>query len=565
LASPDLDFRAVQNRIKSLFNKENTGKCVALRAQICYHSGVEMTRLDSLDELAALRAMIADQTAKLDAQQAALHAEVEKRDAIISILRAQLDLLRHGRHGASSEKIDRKIEQYELMLEEIEAARAERAARAGLAPLPERDEATDKAKRKPLPDTLATEDKIYQAPCSCPTCGGTSFLKAADKVTQVLEHVPASMKIVRHIEKRMICKGCDTTLSGAMPSLPIERGKAGPGLLAHVMVAKFDDHIPLYRLSEMYGRLGIDISRSVMADWVGRVSVLITPLIVLIKAYIAAADRIHTDDTPVDVLEPGRGKTKTGRLWVYVFDGSRYQDPGPRAVAYYYSADRRGEHPAEHLADFGGVMHADGYGGYKKLYGNQITEAACMAHVRRKFHDVIKLKPSPVAEEALTRIGALYDIEDRIRGMTADERRELRRQHARPIFDDLKAWITDTLPSVPQKQKLAEAMRYALSRWEALGVYIDDGRVEIDNNIAERAIRPIGIGRKNWLFAGSDTGGERIANILTMIETAKMHGHNPEIYLTEILARIKDHPKDKLGELLPWNMPPRPNARQEAQ
>jgi transposase len=526
---------------------------------------MEMTHPDSLEELAALRAIIADQTAKFDAQQAALHAEVEKRDAIIGILRAQLDLLRHARHGASSEKIDRKIEQYELMLEEIEAARAEREACVGLAPLPKLDETTDKAKRKPLPDTLATEDKIYQTPCSCPTCGGTSFLKAADKVTQVMEHVPASMKIVRHIEKRMICKGCDATLSGAMPSLPIERGKAGPGLLAHIMVAKFDDHIPLYRLSEIYGRLGIDISRSVMADWVGRVSVLITPLIVLIKAYIAAADRIHTDDTPVDVLEPGRGKTKTGRLWVYVFDGSRYQDPGPRAVAYYYSADRRGEHPAEHLAEFGGVMHADGYGGYKKLYGNRIVEAACMAHVRRKFHDVIKLKASPVAEEALTRIGALYDIEDRIRGMTADQRRGLRLQHSKPIFDDLKAWITDTLPSVPQKQKLAEAMRYALSRWEALGVYIDDGRVEIDNNIAERAIRPIGIGRKNWLFAGSDAGGERIANVLTMIETAKMHGHNPEIYLTEILTRIKDHPKDKLGELLPWNMPPRKIARQEAQ
>ena len=331
------------------------------------------------------------------------------------------------------------------------------------------------------------------------------------------------------------------------------------------MVAKFDDHIPLYRLSEMYGRLGVEVSRSVMADWVGRVSVLITPLILLIKAHIAAADRIHTDDTPVDVLDPGRGKTKTGRLWVYVVDGSRHQDPNPKAVAYYYSADRRGAHPAEHLADFNGVMHADGYGGYKKLYGNQIIEAACMAHVRRKFHDIIKLKVSPLADEALTRIGALYDIEDRIRGMSADARRDMRQHHARPIFDGFNAWIAEILPTIPQKQKLAEAMRYALSRWDALGVYIDDGRVEIDNNIAERAMRPIGIGRKNWLFAGSDTGGERIANILTMIETAKMHRHNPETYLTEILARIKDHPADRLGDLLPWNMPARPKAVQNAQ
>lgn len=199
----------------------------------------------------------------------------------------------------------------------------------------------------------------------------------------------------------MICRDCDTTVSGEMPTLPIERGKPGPGLLAHIMVAKFDDHIPLYRLSEMYDRLGIDISRSVMADWVGRVSVLLAPLILLIRAHIAAVDRIHTDDTPVDVLDPGRGRTKTGRVWVYVFDGSGYQDTSPGAIAYYYSPDRKGAHPADHLANFSGVMHADGYGGYKKLYGNQIVEAACMAHVRRTFHDGIKLKPSPIADEAL--------------------------------------------------------------------------------------------------------------------------------------------------------------------
>lgn len=361
------------------------------------------------------------------------------------------------------------------MLEEIEASRAEAELRSGKTPLPELDDASEKPKRKPLPDDLATEELVYAAPCNCPTCGGTSFLKAADKVVQVLEHVPASVKIVRHVEKRMICRECDTTVAGEMPTLPIERGKPGPGLLAHIMIAKFDDHIPLYRLSEMYDRLGIDISRSVMADWVGRVSALLTPLVLLIRAHIAALDRIHTDDTPGDVLDPGRGKTKTGRVWVYVFDGSGYQSTTPAAIAYYYSPDRKGAHPADHLASFSGVMHADGYGGYKKLYGNQIIEAACMAHVRRKFHDVIKLKPSPIAEEALSRIGALYDIENRIRGMSADERRTLRQQHARPILDELKAWIEATLSTLPQKQRLAEAMRYALSRWTALSVYIDDG------------------------------------------------------------------------------------------
>ncbi|NRQ16326.1 IS66 family transposase [Ensifer sesbaniae] len=521
---------------------------------------MKTTPLDSQDELAALRVLVAEQAAKLERQE----AEVTKRDSIISLLRAQLELLRHRQHGPASEKIDRKIEQFELMLEEIEASRAEAEMRSGKLPLPELDDAPAKPKRKPLPDGLPTEELVYAAPCSCPTCGGTSFLKAADKVVQVMEHVPASVKIVRHVEKRMICRDCDTTVSGEMPTLPIEKGKPGPGLLAHIMVAKFDDHIPLYRLSEMYDRLGIDISRSVMADWMGRVSVLLSPLILLIRAHIAAVDRIHTDDTPVDVLDPGRGKTKTGRVWVYVFDGSGYQDPTPRAIAYYYSPDRKGAHPADHLADFSGVMHADGYGGYKKLYGNQIIEAACMAHVRRKFHDVIKLKPSPIADEALTRIGALYDIEDRIHGMPADERRALRQEHARPILRDLKVWIEDTLPTLPQKQKLAEAMRYALSRWAALSVYIDDGRVEIDNNIAERAMRPLGIGRKNWLFAGSDKGGERIANILTIIETAKLHGHNPETYLTDVLTRIKDYPIDRLEDLLPWNMLPAGPALQKA-
>lgn len=560
MAPTGVDFRSWPNGIRSLFHREFQANCWRFARKSATFCGMETTPLHTQDELSALRALVAEQSAKLSAQE----AEVSKRDSIIGLLRAQLELLRHRQHGPSSEKIDRKIEQFELMLEEIEASRAEADARSANSPLPELDDEPDKPKRRPLPDGLPTEELVYAAPCICPTCGGTSFLKAADKVVQVMEHVPASVKIVRHIEKRMVCKDCDTTVSGEMPTLPIGRGKPGPGLLAHIMVAKFDDHIPLYRLSEMYDRLGIDISRSVIADWVGRVSVLLSPLILLIRAHIAAVDRIHTDDTPVDVLDPGRGKTKTGRVWVYVFDGSGYQDPTPRAVAYYYSPDRKGAHPADHLADFSGVMHADGYGGYKKLYGNQIVEAACMAHVRRKFHDVIKLKPSPIAEEALSRIGALYDIEDRIRGMPAAERQMLRQEHAGPILRDLKFWIEETLPTLPQKQKLAEAMRYALSRWAALSVYIDDGRVEIDNNIAERAMRPLGIGRKNWLFAGSDKGGERIADILTIIETAKQHGLNPEVYLTDVLTRIQDHPTDRLEELLPWQWAPAKDLHEAA-
>lgn len=250
------------------------------------------------------------------------------------------------------------------------------------------------------------------------------------------------------------------------------------------------------------------------------------------------------------MLEPGKGRTKTGRLWVYVRDGRDYQDQAPPAVAYFFSPDRKGEHPKDHLTNFNGVLYADGYAGYKKLYGNSITEAACWAHLRRKFHDVIKIKPSSLADEALKRIGELYEIEGRIKGLPPDERRRQRQEHARPRVDALHQWTKDTLPKVPQKQTLAEAMRYGLSRWDALQVYLDDGTVEIDNNAAERAIRPIAVGRNNWLFAGSDSGGERTANILTLIETAKLNGLEPERYLAEVIERIRS--VGRLHELLPW-------------
>ena len=469
---------------------------------------MENTLSEPNKDVRALRAIIAAQALTIEENA----RELEKRDTVIDILKGQLALLRHARHGRSSEKINRQIEQLELMLEELQVSRVQADVEAmddggGDCILPTLDKASHKPARKPLPDNVPREDRIYAAPCTCPQCGGTSFLKSADRIVQVMDYVPASIKVVRHIEQRMTCKGCDTRVSGHMPSLPIKRGKPGPGLLAHIMIAKFDDHCPLYRQSEIFARDGIDISREVAADWVGRVSALVSPIVRGIKDHVSGADRIHTDDTPVDVLNPGSGKTKTGRMWVYVLDGSGYQDKTPKAVAYYYSPDRKGEHPAQHLKDFSGVLHADGYAGYQKLYGNSIVEAACMAHVRRKFHDVIKLKASPLAEEALNQISALYDIEARIRGTTADERRAFRQQYAKPKIEALRIWIEDNIKRIPQKQRLAGAMRYALSRWKALCVYLDDGRVEIDNNIAERAVRPIGIGRKNWLFAGSDKGG----------------------------------------------------------
>lgn len=317
---------------------------------------------------------------------------------------------------------------------------------------------------------------------------------------------------------------------------------------------KYCDHLPLYRQSEIYAREGIDLARSTMADWVGKAGALLAPLIAALRSHVLAGDRLHGDDTPVPVLEPGRGKTKTGRLWTYVHDGRPCADATPPAVCYFYSPDRKVDHPRAHLKAFRGILHADGYAGFKELYEARkpgeapvIREAACMAHVRRKFFD-LTTSPAPVAEEALRRIGELYDIEKTIRGSPPERRLEL----TRPRFEALRKWLDETLLELPRKSGTAEAIRYALARWQALGRFIDNGTIEIDNNAAERSIRPIALGRKNWLFASSDKGGERAAGILSLIETAKLNGIDPEAYLRTVLTQIADHPISRIGELLPW-------------
>jgi hypothetical protein len=298
-----------------------------------------------------------------------------------------------------------------------------------------------------------------------------------------------------------------------------------------------------------------------MADWVGRASALLGPLVDALRAHVFAGDRLHGDDTPVPVLEPGKGKTKTGRLWAYVRDGRSWADKSPPAVAYFYSPDRKGEHPQRHLKGFRGVLHADGYAGFRDLYEPKmvgqaapIVEAACLAHVRRKFFDLAAAGPAPIAEEALRRIGELYDVEATIRGAPPERRREIRQKQTAPRFAALREWLETKLKQLPQKSATAEAIRYALTRWTALARFIEDGTIEIDNNAAERAIRPIALGRKNWLFAGSDKGGERAAAILSLIKTAKLNGLDPEAYLRIVLTRIADHPINRIGDLLPWKL-----------
>ncbi len=352
----------------------------------------------------------------------------------------------------------------------------------------------------------------------------------------------------------------------------IRRGRATAGLLAHVLVAKFADHLPLYRQSEIYAREGVELERSTLADWVGQSATLLRPLVDALAAHVLAGDRVHADDTPVSVLAPGAGKTKTGRLWARLAKGSvrrsrmEWQDEGylrderphagqaAPAVFYRYSPDRKGEHPRAHLAGFAGVLHADGYAGFEGLYQQgRVVEAACWAHVRRKFYDLHAARQSPVAAEALLRIRALYAVEDDVRGRPPDERRRARETRAGPLLEDMRAWLEATLRQASKRSDLAVAIRYALTRWTALTRYVGDGRIEIDNNPVERAIRPIALGRKNWLFAGSDAGGVRAAAIASLVATARLNGLDPERYLRHVLERIATHPVRRVAELLPWS------------
>jgi len=500
------------------------------------------------DDIDALRTIIAAQA-----------LELAKRDGLIEQLRTQLALLRRARFGASSEKIDRAIEQLELALEEIET-------KASSDPVPTpvaaaEKEAKGKPSRQPLPDHLPRETKVHEPVHTCLDCGGEDFLKASEDVSEVLDYVPASFRVVRHVRPRYVCKHCDAILQAPTPSLPIERGKPGPGLLAHVLTAKYCDHLPLYRQSLIYAREGITLSRSTMAEWVGRASWLLQPLVEKLREHVVSGNRLHGDDTPVPVLEPGKGRTKTGRLWTYVRDGRPYGDKAPPAVCYFYSPDRKGTHPQAHLAEFKGVLHADGYAGFKELYepGKDgkppaILEAACWAHARRKFFDLTVAGSAPIAEEALRRIGELYDLEAEIRGQPPDARKKMRQEKSRPKLAALKAWFEGELAKLPGKSGTAKAIRYALSRWQALTRFLDDGTIEIDNNTAERSIRPIALGRKNWLFAGSDQGGERAAAVLSLIETAKLNGLDPEAYLRDVLTQIADQPINGIEDLLPWNL-----------
>jgi transposase len=486
----------------------------------------------------------------------AQHQQLLSRENEIAHLKLLLAKLHRMQFGRKSEKLEQQIEQLELRLEELESNRSEKDKPSSSEPSAAAAPSIPaKPTRHALPEHLPRQTRRHEPKqTACPQCQG-ELRKLGEDVSEVLEYVPASFVVIRHVRTKLSCTRCDCIVQAAAPSRPIERGVAGPGLLAHVLVSKYSDHLPLYRQSEIYARQGVELERSTMADWVGGSSRLLEPLVEALRRYVMATDKLHADDTPVPVLAPGNGRTKTGRLWTYVRDDRPAGDTASPAVWFAYSPDRKDQHPERHLGEFRGTLQADAYAGFQQLYENgRMQEAACWAHVRRKFYDLEQAHASPVAREALVRIGALYRIEEQIRGRPPGERREVRQTRSKPLLASLREWFEATLLKLSRKSDTTAAIRYALSRWDALVRYIKDGHIEIDNNAAERALRGVALGRKNYLFAGSDAGGERAAAIYSLIGSAKLNGLDPEAYLRQVLTRMADHPINRIEELLPWNL-----------
>src|SRR6185312_10940591 len=475
--------------------------------------------------------------------------------AEIARLKFQLARYRRVEFGGSSEKLARGAEQRELALEALETDQAEQLATASPAAGTAVETAAEAQKpaRRPLPQHLPREDLRHPAPCTCPGCGG-ALRKIGDEVTETLDYVPGRFKVIRHIREKLSCRACDTVVAAPAPDHAIARGRAGAGLLAHIVVSKYDDHLPLYRQAEIFAREGVRLETSTLSGWVGATAAALQPLVDALAGAVMASDTLSVDDTPVPVLAPGTGKTRTGRIWTYVRDARPFAGERPPAALFFYSPvfyspDRKGQHPRDYLKEFSGIIHADGYAGFNELFaGNRVAEAACWAHVRRKFFDVHAAIASPIAKEALDRIGQLYRVEETINGAAPDHRRRERLERSTPIAEALASWAEETVRKLSRKSELAAAFRYMRGRWAALVRCFDDGRLALDNNPAERALRCVAIGRKNYLFAGSDAGGRRAAAIYSLVETAKLNRINPQHYLSDVLARIADHPARRITE-----------------
>ena len=518
---------------------------------------------DLPDDVAALQALILAERAERRAEHAASAAAIAARTVElvakqieIDHLRAMLAKLRRQRYGRSSEKLDAEIDQLELTLEDAEVAQAQAEAKIAEAESAVQDKQQTSrrprraAVRKPLPDHLPREIVVLEPKFTCRCNDPSCLTKIREEVTEVLEKIPSQLKVIRYVRPIYACRACEMVSQAPAPDLPILKGRPGPNLITHIAIAKYYDGLPLYRQSKIFEREGVEIERMVMADWMGHLAWWIAPLVEMIGTHVMGAPAIHADDTPIKVLSPGKGRTATGRLWIYAVDERPWAGERAPAAFYRYSPDRKGERPKEHLAGFSGFLHADAYAGYA-LPG--ITHVQCMAHARRYFFDVFDATKSPVAQEALSRIGALYAIETEINGKPADVRLAERQARAVPLLTELKGRLEGERRRLSLKSTIGKAIQYSLSRWEALARYASDGRLAIDNNVAERGLRTIAVTRKNFLFLGSDEGGRRAAHIYTIVESARLNGLNPQAYFADVIDRLaKGWPRSRLTELLPW-------------
>jgi transposase len=507
------------------------------------------------NDIAALRAALA--AAELARQEA--EARAAAAEAMVAHLKLLIAKLKHDRFGASSERSRKLIDQLELELGELVAAASEDATMAENAAAKDKSSTGTRPRRQParapLPDHLPRERVVIPAPSACSCCGG-KLSKLGEDITETLEVIPRQWKVIQTVREKFSCRSCETITQPPAPFHPIARGRAGPQLLAMILEAKFGQHLPLNRLSETYAREGIELSVSTIADWVGACTANLTPLMALIDAHVLAAARLHGDDTTVPVL--AKGRTITGRLWTYVRDDRPFAGPAPPAAMFRYSRDRTGEHPQRHMAHYQGILQADAYAGFNGLYAaarkpGPITEAACWAHGRRKLFKLAEVARAPLAAEAVRRIDAIFAAERAINGLAAEQRLAIRQAQIAPLVADLETWMREQRARLSRHAEVGKAMDYMLTRWDAFSRFLHDGRICLTNNAAERELRGVALGRKAWMFAGSDRGGERAAAMYSLIATAKLNGVDPRAWLADVLARIADHSVTRLHELLPWH------------
>ena len=514
----------------------------------------------------------------LEAALAASQARVSAAEAQIASLKLMIEKLRRALYGQRSERKERLLDQLELALDDLTADASEddlAAEKAAAATTEVKGFVRRKPVRKPFPEHLPRERVVVPGPVSCTCCGSERLSKIGEDVTETLEVIPRRWKVIQTVREKFTCRDCEKISQPPAPFHATPRGWAGPNLLATILFEKYGAHQPLNRQSDRYAREGVALSTSTLADQVGACAVALRPLYDLIVAHVLAAERLHGDDTPVPVL--AKGKTATGRAWVYVRDDAPFCGPDPPATLFRYSRDRSGDHPVEHLRSFTGILQADAYAGYRRLYEpgrapGPVTEALCWSHGRRKFYELADIAASkrrgkrappisPLALEAVTRIDALFDIERAINGETAERRLAVRRERSAPLVAELEDWMRTERAGLSRHADVAKAMDYMMKRWDGFARFLDDGRICLTNNAAERALRPLCLGRKSWLFAGSDRGGERAAVMYTLIGTAKLNDVDPQAWIADVLARIAEQPQTRLHELLPWHWKP---ERQQA-